>query len=189
LTALCSKELVEKKRAALIAKLEQDAEWQALDSSAEPLLLQYNDPFVPPWKRRNEVAMPVIRRGTAASSPTAATASSGTQAPPPAKLELCNAKLEAAEVNARQWLNRPASSTAASASTGTQAPPPAKLELCNAKLEAAEVNAKQWGTAATGSGGDADDITLRSIDALDVAEFRAVEVRFVLLPRRRHRAQ
>ena len=32
------------------------------DEEAAPLLMQYNDPFTPPWKRRNEVAIPVRRR-------------------------------------------------------------------------------------------------------------------------------
>ena len=165
-----SKEVVEKKRAALLAKIEQDSEWQAADASVEPLLLQYNDPFVPPWKRRNEVAMPVIRRGSpdAAPAATPAAASAGTQPPPPAKLAPCKAKLEAREVNERLWLNPAAAAPADS--TGTQAPPPAKLELCKAKLEAMEVNEKQWLNPSS------KDVALKSIETLDAVEFQAVEV-------------
>jgi hypothetical protein len=28
----------------------------------EQVLMQYNDPFQPPWRRRNEVAFPVVRK-------------------------------------------------------------------------------------------------------------------------------
>ena len=35
--------------------------WEPVDEEAEPLLLQYNDPFTAPWARRNEVAIPVKR--------------------------------------------------------------------------------------------------------------------------------
>lgn len=54
------------------------------------------------------------------------------------------AKLEAVQVNSKQWgisLDDRDTSTA----QGTQAPPPAKLELPRAKLEAETVNTKQWG--------------------------------------------
>jgi len=82
--------------------------------------------------------------GTAAA-PKAGT---GTQAAPPAKLQLPKAKLEAAAVNQKQWIN-PAPAAKASAPApvdkqGTQAAPPAKLQLPKAKLEAAAVNQKQW---------------------------------------------
>ena len=43
--------------------LEMDPEWKlkgATDTSA--FVLQYNDPFQPPWKRRNEVALFVEKR-------------------------------------------------------------------------------------------------------------------------------
>jgi len=36
-----------------------DAGWEVADPGEPPLLLQYNDPFTPPWKRRNELALPV----------------------------------------------------------------------------------------------------------------------------------
>ena len=32
------------------------------DADADAVLMQYNDPFQPPWKRRNEVAIPVVPR-------------------------------------------------------------------------------------------------------------------------------
>lgn len=54
------------------------------------------------------------------------------------------AKLEAVQVNSKQWgisLDDRDTSTA----QGTQGPPPAKLELPRAKLEAKTVNTKQWG--------------------------------------------
>lgn len=53
---------VAKESAALLASLAGDREWEAADREAAPLLLQYNDPFQPPWKRRNEVAVPVRRK-------------------------------------------------------------------------------------------------------------------------------
>lgn len=46
----------------LKSRLNVNNEWQLKDLAAEPLVLQYNDPFQPPWKRRNEVCVPVIRR-------------------------------------------------------------------------------------------------------------------------------
>ena len=52
------------RRAALVAAVEADGAWEAAADGAEgapPLLLQYNDPFTPPWKRRNELALPVRR--------------------------------------------------------------------------------------------------------------------------------
>jgi len=45
----------------LLEALSADREWEPL--AGEPLLMQYNDPFTPPWKRRNEVALPVKPRG------------------------------------------------------------------------------------------------------------------------------
>lgn len=47
--------------------LEQDPDWEAI-SGVEPVVMQYNDPFTPPWKRRNEVAIPVRPRGSADKS-------------------------------------------------------------------------------------------------------------------------
>jgi hypothetical protein len=137
-----SKQLVAQKKALLTSSLQQDAEWTAVDESAEPLLLQYNDPFVPPWKRRNEVALAVTARvaGVAdvADAPPTTAASAGTQLPPAAKLALPNAKLAAAEVNKRQW-------GVGAESVESAGVPEGKLELPMAKLQAVEVNMKQWG--------------------------------------------
>ena len=41
--------------------LESDKEWRAVDD-APIILAQYNDPFTPPWKRRNEVSILVVPR-------------------------------------------------------------------------------------------------------------------------------
>jgi len=41
--------------------LESDKEWRAVED-ATVLLAQYNDPFTPPWKRRNEVSLSVEPR-------------------------------------------------------------------------------------------------------------------------------
>uniref|UniRef100_A0A7S4BQM8 SOUL heme-binding protein n=1 Tax=Chrysotila carterae TaxID=13221 RepID=A0A7S4BQM8_CHRCT len=45
----------------LRALVDVDSEWEAVPD-AQPTLMQYNDPFVLPWKRRNEVAIPVRKR-------------------------------------------------------------------------------------------------------------------------------
>ena len=45
----------------LKALLENDKEWRAADG-ASVTLAQYNDPFTPPWKRRNEVSVVVVPR-------------------------------------------------------------------------------------------------------------------------------
>ena len=52
---------VERCKAALRAAVAADTEWEAVAGEEEEFLLQYNDPFTPPWSRRNEVAMPVRR--------------------------------------------------------------------------------------------------------------------------------
>ena len=60
-----SKGEVERKRAALLKGLEKDRDWELLDgqgSGTVPTLAQYNDPFTPPWKRRNEVSVLVTKR-------------------------------------------------------------------------------------------------------------------------------
>mmetsp|Transcript_41589 Transcript_41589/g.83321 ORF Transcript_41589/g.83321 Transcript_41589/m.83321 type:complete len:194 (-) Transcript_41589:177-758(-) len=54
-----TRETVAQRKAALLEQIAADEEWEMLEADAEPLLLQYNDPFQPPWKRRNEVAVPV----------------------------------------------------------------------------------------------------------------------------------
>ena len=62
-TLACTPRLEEARKAALKAALAADPDWEALDAGADPLLLQYNDPFQPPWKRRNEVVMAIRRVG------------------------------------------------------------------------------------------------------------------------------
>jgi len=56
-----SKDDVKAKTADLLEGLEYDTEWGAVEN-ASVTLAQYNDPFTPPWKRRNEVSVPVISR-------------------------------------------------------------------------------------------------------------------------------
>jgi hypothetical protein len=56
-----TKEEVEKKTAELRKTIEQDPEWKLKDTTnVEPLVLQYNDPFQPAWKRRNELMLAVV---------------------------------------------------------------------------------------------------------------------------------
>mmetsp|Transcript_24370 Transcript_24370/g.28719 ORF Transcript_24370/g.28719 Transcript_24370/m.28719 type:complete len:444 (-) Transcript_24370:58-1389(-) len=56
-----SKDDVKAKTADLLKGLEYDKEWGAVED-ASVTLAQYNDPFTPPWKRRNEVSVPVVAR-------------------------------------------------------------------------------------------------------------------------------
>merc|ERR1712146_311299 len=37
-------------------------DYELVTPDAKPIVMQYNDPFVLPWKRRNEVAVPVRKR-------------------------------------------------------------------------------------------------------------------------------
>merc|ERR1712087_15124 len=52
----------------LLQMVEQDSEWMVenstggLDDEKKVVLAQYNDPFTPPWKRRNEVSVVVVPR-------------------------------------------------------------------------------------------------------------------------------
>ena len=41
--------------------LNSDEEWEAI-KDAPITLAQYNDPFTPPWKRRNEVSVAVVKK-------------------------------------------------------------------------------------------------------------------------------
>eukprot|EP00581_Thalassiosira_minuscula_P018960 CAMPEP_0183722008 /NCGR_PEP_ID=MMETSP0737-20130205/14088_1 /TAXON_ID=385413 /ORGANISM="Thalassiosira miniscula, Strain CCMP1093" /LENGTH=365 /DNA_ID=CAMNT_0025952093 /DNA_START=187 /DNA_END=1284 /DNA_ORIENTATION=+ len=52
---------VETRSSRLREILESDKDWRAVDD-ATVLLAQYNDPFTPPWKRRNEVSLSVEPR-------------------------------------------------------------------------------------------------------------------------------
>ena len=53
-----SKKDVESRRTELMATLEDDKDW-CVPANADFTLAQYNDPFTPPWKRRNEISIPV----------------------------------------------------------------------------------------------------------------------------------
>jgi len=63
-----SKDEVEKRKKALMSVVESNDEWELVDASGDPYLLQYNDPFQPPWKRRNEVVAAVKRCKVPASA-------------------------------------------------------------------------------------------------------------------------
>lgn len=54
-----AKKDVEDRTKQLLDGLGKDKEWQA-DPAASVNLAQYNDPFTPPWKRRNEVSIKVL---------------------------------------------------------------------------------------------------------------------------------
>jgi len=56
-----SKSEVSRRKMQLLENLEKDEEFVIVNGS--PICLaQYNDPFTPPWKRRNEVFVPVVPR-------------------------------------------------------------------------------------------------------------------------------
>ena len=54
-----TKKDVETRTHQLLEGLRKDKEWQA-DQDASVCLAQYNDPFTPPWKRRNEVSIKAV---------------------------------------------------------------------------------------------------------------------------------
>jgi len=56
-----SKKDIASKKKQLSKSLDNDKEWMAVDSE-DFTLAQYNDPFTPPWKRRNEVSILVEKR-------------------------------------------------------------------------------------------------------------------------------
>ena len=162
-----SKDAVAERKASLKSLLNKDPDWRAVDDAEDPLLLQYNDPFVPPWKRRNEVVLTVTARSPSqpAEQPASVRAErvgvvSQGQTPPAALLELPKAKLEAVAANRRQW------------GVGVQVP--------RAKQEAREVNMRQWGIAEDPARDLSGDMTQKSIEALGDVEFAALE-RLMLL--------
>jgi hypothetical protein len=57
-----NKKDVEEKKAQLLNDLRNDKQWKVTEDAEEDVdvtLAQYNDPFTPPWKRRNELAISV----------------------------------------------------------------------------------------------------------------------------------
>lgn len=56
-----SKPVVSRQIAQLLEDVENDTDWTK-QADQQPYSMQYNDPFQPPWMRRNEVAIPVRRR-------------------------------------------------------------------------------------------------------------------------------
>jgi hypothetical protein len=53
---------VEERKKHLLDCLSKDNEWAAAEQDAPVTIAQYNDPFTPPWKRRNEVSVKVVRK-------------------------------------------------------------------------------------------------------------------------------
>lgn len=51
---------VEYRRKQLLEGVNEDTEWIVESDDSPITLAQYNDPFTPPWKRRNEVSVPVV---------------------------------------------------------------------------------------------------------------------------------
>ena len=44
-------------------RIDEDASWEVVGGTSQtPLVLQYNDPFQPPWKMRNEVCLVVTKK-------------------------------------------------------------------------------------------------------------------------------
>ena len=50
---------VEKRKKELMGYVEQEKGWNVKEGEEEMTIAQYNDPFTSPWKRRNEVSIPV----------------------------------------------------------------------------------------------------------------------------------
>ena len=58
---LASKGVIEARSNDLRKNLESDIEWIAAENTSVALA-QYNDPFTPPWKRRNEVSLTIVKK-------------------------------------------------------------------------------------------------------------------------------
>jgi hypothetical protein len=53
---------VTERKQQLLAAIDDSDDYELATPDAKPIVMQYNDPFVLPWKRRNEVAVPVQKR-------------------------------------------------------------------------------------------------------------------------------
>lgn len=51
--------MVDARTEELKSLVQADPRWRVIPNR-DPFLMQYNDPFQPPWKRRNEIAIPII---------------------------------------------------------------------------------------------------------------------------------
>ncbi|KAJ1461323.1 SOUL hem-binding protein [Pelagophyceae sp. CCMP2097] len=65
---LASDDQVAAKRSALEGLVAADGDY-AIAPGAECYVAAYNDPFTPPWKRRNEVLLDVVKRQATTSAP------------------------------------------------------------------------------------------------------------------------
>ena len=59
----CTQSDVDKRVAEMRKRIDEDASWEVVGGTSQtPLVLQYNDPFQPPWKRRHEVCLVVTKK-------------------------------------------------------------------------------------------------------------------------------
>lgn len=65
---LASESEVSRRTAELQLSIEQSGEWHVVQG-ASSFLMQYNDPFTPPWARRNEVAIAISDAAKSAETP------------------------------------------------------------------------------------------------------------------------
>ena len=59
----CTQADVNKRVTEMRKRINEDGSWEIIGGETQtPLVLQYNDPFQPPWKRRNEVCLVVTKK-------------------------------------------------------------------------------------------------------------------------------